>query len=92
MALAVGQKSEIIGKYKIHKSDSGSSEVQVALLSQRIQRIQQLTEHFKTHQKDHHSRRGLLTMVSRRRKLLKYLKDRNPERYKALIRSLGIRR
>ena len=89
MALAVESKSEIIGKYKIHKSDSGSSEVQVALLSQRIS---QLTEHFKTHQKDHHSRRGLLTMVSRRRKLLKYLKDRNPERYKTLIQSLGIRR
>ena len=65
MALAVEQKSEVIGKYRIHKSDSGSPEVQVALLSQRIL---QLTEHFKTHQKDHHSRRGLLTMVSRRRK------------------------
>ena len=89
MALAVEQKSGVIGKYKIHKSDSGSPEVQVALLSQRIQ---QLTEHFKTHQKDHHSRRGLLTMVARRRKLLNYLKDRSPERYQALIQSLGIRR
>ena len=89
MALAVQQKSDIIGKYKIHKSDSGSSEVQVALLSQRIQ---QLTEHFKTHQKDHHSRRGLLTKVAQRRKLLKYLKDRSPERYQTLIQSLGIRR
>jgi small subunit ribosomal protein S15 len=89
MALAVEQKSRVIGKYKIHKSDSGSPEVQVALLSQRIQ---QLTEHFKTHQKDHHSRRGLLTMVARRRKLLNYLKDRSPERYQALIQSLGIRR
>lgn len=89
MALAVEQKSEVISKYRIHKSDSGSPEVQVALLSQRIS---QLTEHFKTHQKDHHSRRGLLTMVARRRKMLNYLKDRNPERYKTLIQSLGIRK
>ena len=89
MALAVEEKSQVIDKYRVHKSDSGSPEVQVALLSTRIL---QLTEHFKTHHKDHHSRRGLLTMVSRRRKLLKYLKDRSPERYKALIQSLGIRR
>jgi small subunit ribosomal protein S15 len=89
MALAVEQKSQVISKYKIHKSDSGSPEVQVALLSRRIS---QLTEHLKTHQKDHHSERGLLTMVSRRRRLLNYLKDRSPERYKALIQSLGIRR
>ena len=89
MALAVEQKSEVIHKYRVHKSDSGSPEVQVALLSRRIL---QLTEHFKTHQKDHHSRRGLLPMVARRRKLLKYLKDRSPERYKTLIQSLGIRR
>ena len=88
MALAVEEKSQVIGKYRVHKSDSGSSEVQVALLSQRIS---QLTEHLKTHQKDHHSRRGLLTMVARRRKLIKYLKDRSPERYKTLIQSLGIR-
>ncbi len=89
MALAVEQKSQVISKYKIHKSDSGSPEVQVALLSQRIL---QLNEHFKSHQKDHHSRRGLLTMVAQRRKLLNYLKDRNPERYKTLIQSLGIRK
>ncbi len=89
MALAVEEKSQVIGKYQIHKTDSGSPEVQVALLSQRIL---QLTEHFKTHKKDHHSRRGLLTLVSSRRKLLKYLKDRSPERYKILIQSLGIRR
>lgn len=89
MSLAVSQKSEVISKYKIHKSDSGSPEVQVALLSQRIL---QLTEHFKSHHKDHHSRRGLLTMVARRRKMLNYLKDRSPERYQALIQSLGIRR
>ena len=89
MALAVEQKSEIINKYRVHKSDSGSPEVQIALLSQSIH---QLTEHLKTHQKDHHSRRGLLTMVARRRKLIKYLKDRSPERYQSLIQSLGIRR
>ena len=89
MSLASEQKSQVITKYRINKSDSGSPEVQVAILSQRILH---LTEHFKTHQKDHHSRRGLLSMVARRRKLLKYLKDRSPERYKALIQSLGIRR
>jgi small subunit ribosomal protein S15 len=89
MALAVEQKSQIINKYRVHKSDSGSSEVQIALLSQRIS---QLTEHLKTHQKDHHSRRGLLGMVARRRKLINYLRDRSPERYKTLIQSLGIRR
>jgi small subunit ribosomal protein S15 len=89
MALAAEQKSQVISKYRIHKSDSGSPEVQVALLSQRIS---ELTEHFKTHQKDHHSRRGLLTMVARRRKLLNYLKDRDLERYRALIQRLGIRR
>ena len=89
MALAVEQKSQVISQYKIHKSDSGSPEVQVALLSRRIL---QLTEHLKSHKKDNHSERGLLTMVSRRRRLLNYLKDRSPERYKALIQSLGIRR
>ena len=89
MALAAEQKSNVISKYRIHKSDSGSPEVQVALLSQRIS---ELTEHFKTHQKDHHSRRGLLTMVARRRKLLNYLKDRDLERYRGLIQRLGIRR
>lgn len=88
MPLAVEQKSQVISKYRIHKTDSGSPEVQVALLSQRVS---ELTEHVKTHQKDHHSRRGLLSMVARRRKLLKYLKDRSPERYKVLIQSLGIR-
>jgi len=88
MALAAEQKSQTITKYRIHKSDSGSPEVQVALLSQRIL---QLTEHFKANKQDHHSRRGLLTMVAQRRKLLKYLKDRSPQRYQALIQSLGIR-
>jgi small subunit ribosomal protein S15 len=89
MALAAEQKSQVIAKYRIHKTDSGSPEVQVAVLSQRIS---ELTEHLKGHQKDHHSRRGLLSMVARRRKLINYLKDRDLERYKALIQSLGIRR
>ena len=89
MSLAVEQKSNVIAKYRIHKSDSGSPEVQVAVLSQRIL---QLTEHLKAHKKDHHSRRGLLTMVARRRKMVNYLKNRSPERYQALIQSLGIRR
>jgi small subunit ribosomal protein S15 len=89
MALAADVKKEIISKYKVHKTDSGSPEVQVAVLSQRIA---QLTEHFKTHRKDHSSRRGLLSLVARRRRLLNYLKDRSPERYKSLIQSLGIRR
>jgi len=88
MALAA-IKSEVITKYKVHKTDTGSSEVQVALLSQRITQLQ---EHFKAHAKDHNSRRGLLMMVARRRRLLKYLKDKTPERYKTLITSLGIRR
>ncbi len=89
MALATETKAQVISNYKLHKGDTGSPEVQVAILSQRIV---QLTEHFKTHKKDHHSRRGLLTMVANRRRLLKYLKSRNPERYKALIQRLGIRR
>jgi small subunit ribosomal protein S15 len=89
MALAAEAKKSIIAKHRIHKTDVGSPEVQVAILSQRIL---QLTDHFKTHNKDHHSRRGLLTMVAQRRRLLKYLKSRNPERYKNLIQSLGIRR
>ncbi|WP_321477499.1 30S ribosomal protein S15 [uncultured Paludibaculum sp.] len=89
MALAAEAKTNTITKYRVHKTDTGSPEVQIALLSQNILL---LTEHFKTHKKDHHSRRGLLIMVARRRRLLDYLKSRNPERYKALILSLGIRR
>ncbi|MBI4876051.1 MAG: 30S ribosomal protein S15 [Acidobacteria bacterium] len=89
MALAAEVKKQTVTKYKLHKSDTGSPEVQVALLSQRIL---QLTDHFKTHKKDHHSRRGLLTMVAQRRRLLKYLKNSDPERYKTLIQRLGIRR
>jgi len=89
MALATEVKTEVITKYQAHKTDTGSPEVQVAILSQRLK---QLEDHFKAHKKDHHSRRGLLSMVARRRRLLKYLKSRNPERYKTLILSLGIRR
>jgi small subunit ribosomal protein S15 len=89
MALAANLKSEVIQKYQRGKNDVGSSEVQIALLSQRILQLQ---DHFKSHAKDHHSRRGLLSMVARRRRLLKYLKETQPERYKTLIASLGIRR
>ena len=89
MALATDAKQNVIEQYKTHKTDTGSPEVQVAILSTRIL---QLGDHFKLHAKDHHSRRGLLWMVARRRRLLKYLKSRNPERYKTLIQSLGIRR
>ncbi|HSW50681.1 MAG TPA: 30S ribosomal protein S15 [Bryobacteraceae bacterium] len=89
MALAADVKSRVIGTYRVHHTDTGSPEVQVAILSQRIV---ELTEHFKSHKKDHHSRRGLLAMVARRRRLLKYLKANSPERYQALIQKLGIRR
>ncbi len=89
MALATAKKTEIIGKYKTHTSDTGSPEVQVALLTERING---LTEHFKTHKKDHHSRRGLLMLVSQRKSLLEYLKRKNVERYRTLIQSLGLRK
>jgi len=88
MALAADTKQNVIKTYKTHKSDTGSPEVQVALLSTRIQ---QLTEHFKLNKKDHHSRRGLLLMVARRRRLLNYLKRYSPQRYKTLIDRLGLR-
>ena len=89
MALAGEPKKKVIAEFRVHKTDTGSPEVQVAILSRRIS---ELTEHFKTHAKDHHSRRGLLQMVARRRRLLDYLRSRSPERYKTLIQSLGIRR
>jgi small subunit ribosomal protein S15 len=89
MALATDVKRQIISKFRVNKTDTGSPEVQIAILSRRIS---QLTEHFKTHRKDHHSRKGLLTMVAQRRRLLNYLKSRSPERYKDLIQALGIRR
>ncbi|HML18747.1 MAG TPA: 30S ribosomal protein S15 [Bryobacteraceae bacterium] len=89
MALAAEAKAKVITQFRVHKSDTGSPEVQVAILSRRIS---ELNDHFKAHNKDHHSRRGLLQMVARRRRLLDYLRSRSPERYKALIQSLGIRR
>ena len=89
MALAIEVKRQVLAKNQTHKSDTGSPEVQIALLTERIS---QLTEHFKTHKKDHASRRGLLIMVAKRRRLLRYLKDKSPERYKAVLLKLGIRR
>ncbi len=89
MALAREAKIGVITQFRVHKTDTGSPEVQVAILSRRIL---ELMGHFKTHKKDHHSRRGLLQMVARRRRLLDYLRSRSPERYKTLIVSLGIRR
>lgn len=83
------KKAEIIEEYKLHDSDSGSPEVQVALLTSRIR---ELTEHFKTHKQDHHSRRGLLKLVGRRRRLLDYLKKKDIERYRTTIERLGIRK
>ena len=89
MALATARKAEIVEKFKTHEGDTGSPEVQVALLTERING---LTEHFKSHKKDHHSRRGLLLLVSKRKRLLSYLKGRNVERYRALIKELGLRK
>ncbi|MFQ5839879.1 MAG: 30S ribosomal protein S15 [Candidatus Methylomirabilales bacterium] len=89
MARDFARKSELIGGYKIHDRDTGSPEVQVALLTGRIN---YLTQHLTAHKKDHHSRRGLLRLVGRRRKLLDYLKTKDVERYRRLIQRLGIRR
>lgn len=89
MSLSGEQKSKIIEDYRRGDSDTGSPEVQVALLSARIS---ELTEHFNDHKKDHHSRRGLLKMVNQRRKLLDYLKAKDSERYRTLISRLGLRR
>ena len=83
------RKTDVIGSYKTHDSDTGSPEVQVALLSERIS---YLTEHFKTHVKDNHSRRGLLKLVSQRRQLLDYVRRSDEARYRTLIEKLGIRR
>lgn len=87
--LAEERKKEIINDFQTHEGDTGSPEVQVALLSGRIE---YLTEHFKTHKKDHHSRRGLLKLVGQRRSMLDYLKKKDIERYRKLIKSLGLRR
>ena len=81
-------KQSIIADYRVHESDTGSPEVQVAVLTERIR---ELTEHLKVHQKDFHSRRGLLKMVGRRRKLLRYLRDKDFNRYRSLIERLGLR-
>ncbi|MDS1029071.1 30S ribosomal protein S15 [Bacillota bacterium LX-D] len=87
--LATDKKKEIIDKFKIHDNDTGSPEVQIAILTQRIN---DLTDHLKTHKKDHHSRRGLLKMVGQRRGLLNYLKDNYFDRYKKIVEDLGLRR
>ena len=89
MGLTKDRKTELIGSFKTHDSDTGSPEVQVAILSERIN---YLTDHFKTHAKDHHSRRGLLMLVGRRRRLLDYLRSKNEQRYTELIKRLNIRK
>jgi small subunit ribosomal protein S15 len=89
VGLTTEQKREIIDRYRLHDADTGSAEVQVAILSERIS---YLTDHFKTHAKDHHSRRGLIKLVGQRRRLLNYLKDRDIERYRTLIEQLGLRK
>jgi len=89
VSLVTAKKTEIIESYRIHTTDTGSPEVQIAILSERIS---YLTDHFKTHKKDHHSRRGLLKMVGRRRRLLDYLKRCDQTRYTEIIGRLGIRK
>ncbi len=89
MSITAERKSELIKENATNKSDTGSPEVQVAILTERIRN---LTEHFRTHKKDNHSRRGLLKMVSQRRRLLDYVKSKNVNRYSDLIKKLGIRR
>ncbi|MBW1972111.1 MAG: 30S ribosomal protein S15 [Deltaproteobacteria bacterium] len=89
MVLTPEEKKELIKKYQIHETDTGSPEVQIALLSERIK---YLTEHFKIHKKDHHSRRGLLKLVGQRRRMLNYLKNKKIERYREIIQKLGLRK
>ena len=89
MSITAERKAELIKEYATNEGDTGSPEVQVAVLTERIKN---LTEHFKDHKKDNHSRRGLLKMVSQRRRLLDYVRGKDEERYKKLIKSLGIRR
>src|SRR5437870_5221340 len=89
VAMTTDRKTELIGSYKMHEADTGSPEVQVAILSERIN---YLTEHFKAHAKDHHSRRGLLMLVGKRRRLLDYLKGKDAQRYADLIKRLNIRK
>lgn len=89
MPLTPDQKRVVIQQFRVHDSDSGSAEVQIALLTERIK---YLTEHFKVHKRDHHSRRGLLRMVGQRRRLLDYLKATKVERYRAVVKELGLRK
>ncbi len=89
MPLSKERKTEVISNYRLHEKDTGSAEVQVAILSERIV---YLTDHFKSHKKDHHSRRGLLKIVGQRRRLLDYLKEKDVARYREIIGRLGIRR
>jgi small subunit ribosomal protein S15 len=89
MPLAKERKTEVIGLHRAHEKDTGSAEVQVAILTERIT---YLTEHFKTHKKDHHSRRGLLKIVGQRRRLLDYLREKDINRYRAIVERLGLRR
>lgn len=89
MPLTRESKTDLINRYRVHPTDTGSPEVQIAVLSERIA---YLNSHFEVHSKDHASRRGLLVMVGKRRRLLEYLKRRNPDRYKRVIESLGIRK
>lgn len=89
MALSTEDKKAVLAEYGLHETDTGSPEAQIAMLTRRIQ---QLTEHLKTHQHDHHSRRGLLLMVGRRRRLLKYIAKTDIQRYRSLIERLGLRR
>ncbi len=89
MVLAVEQKKELIDRFKLHDADTGSPEVQIALLTHRIS---YLNGHFKVHKKDHHSRRGLLKLVGQRRRLLNYLKAKDINRYRTLIQALGLRK
>ena len=89
MPLTLERKTEIVEAYRTHNTDTGSPEVQIAILSEKIA---YLTEHFKVHAKDHHSRRGLLRMVGKRRRLLDYLKAKNAQRYRKVIERLGIRK
>lgn len=89
MTITAQRKQELVEQFAVEAGDTGSPEVQVALLTERINN---LTEHFKDHKKDHHSRRGLLIMVGRRRSLLDYLKSKNPQRYSTLINKLGLRK
>lgn len=88
MALDKNVKQEIINKYKLHDTDTGSSEVQIAILTKRIN---DLTEHLKVHKKDYHSRRGMLKMIGKRRGLLNYLREKDIERYRAIVEKLGLR-